>query len=258
VSPADADPDDRSQTLRARLRSAIELDFVDVAVSTGPTDVKAPVEDTGIVDDETFAFKLFATAPGLEASNAPSAKTPGAADAADAMTYKPEANGVQYISLKDDPIDYPLPTRRLSYYIATPASDLEAARFATAALSGADVLRMSKAPRPGLACPWRVIATPATHARSLRASAGQLNASSSLNASTTDQHRKRLGKKSRIKLRNMLAARKAEEREKLAASVAKEAQMKEKKTRMNKAKQLRKREKAKMKNEGGAGDEGKG
>jgi len=261
ASPAREAPDDVKEALQARLRSVIELDFVDVAIPAPAADAKIPAPGAEIVEDETFAFKLFATAPGLEASDAHSTSTPGPADAADATTKlhnKPEANGVQYISLKDEPIDYPLPTRQLSYYIAAPTSALEAARYDSSAVSTADVFRVSKVPRPGLACPWRIIATPAVHARSLRASADQLHASSSMDASTTDRHRKRLGKKARIKLRNVLAKRKEEEKEKLAASVAKEAQMKEKKTRMNRAKQLRKREKAKMKGEGGAGDEGKG
>ena len=172
----------------------------------------------------------------------------------------------RYISLKDEPVNYTLPTRRLSYYKAEPASAVLAARFATSALSTADVLRISKAPRPGLAYPWRVIDTPAVHARSARRSS-QLNSNpvSSSSESTTSatgvasrSGRKRLGKKSRIKLRKGLAAREAEEREKLAASARKEEQIREKKTRMNRAKQARKREKAKMKGKGagGGGDEG--
>ena len=267
VSPAAEALDDVSQALQARLRSAIELDFVDVAPPTAVTGDGVSAPGTEITEDETFAFKLFATlpTPNSKTGDALSSITPGPTDAA-IPTAKPsnnnEANAVQYISLKDEPVNYTLPTRRLSYYIATPPSAKDAARFATSALSTADVLRMSKAPRPGLACPWRVIDTPAVHARSLRVFYQQNTASSSPYTSVTDaansRGRKRLGKKSRIKLRKELAAREVEEKEKLAASVKREEQIREKKTRMNRAKQARKREKAKMKGEGagGGGDEG--
>ena len=270
MSPEAEDSGDVSQALQARLRSAIELDFVDIAPPTAITRDGVSAPGTEVAEDETFAFKLFATLPTSKASDAASLTTPGPTDAAvpsAKSSNNNEANAVQYISLKDEPVNYTLPTRRLSYYIAEPASAVSAARFATSALSTADVLRISKAPRPGLACPWRVINTPAVHARSLRGSSRQNLASSNSDTSRSATGvarrggRKRLGKKSRIKLRKGLAAREVEEKEKLAASVRKEEQIREKKTRMNRAKQARKREKAKMKGEGGGergGDEGEG
>lgn len=208
-----------------------------------------PAEENQIGQEDTFAFKLFSTARNA-VNNAEN-------DGKDASTVE-KAPEVQLISLAED--DHmqdaasllPPPERPLSYYIATPATAAEKARYVSAAISGEDIIQLSKMPWPGMSYEWRIISTTSSQSTKLR-TPGAVGSSSTRLTDAADQSehtfnagRTRLGKKSRIKLRIKLQTKVAKQKEKEEAEKAKEAHLRDKKTRVNRAKQLKKREKARL------------
>lgn len=243
-----ASPDDTAvdieEAVRAQLRSAIELDFVDVTEHS--KDANAPDEDEGAQEEDTFAFKLFSTA-GKPADDA-AKKEENAFSVQQA-----KAPNIQLISLaEDEPMPDPAsllppPERPLSYYIANPATAAEKARYASAAMTGEDIIQLSKTPWPGMSYNWRIISTTSSMSPALTtASIGSSSTSSADPEQASKHKRTRLGKKSRIKLRMKLQTKVAKQKEKEEQDKAKEAHLRDKKTRMNRAKQLRKREKARL------------
>jgi hypothetical protein len=135
-----------------------------------------------------------------------------------------------------------------SYYIVTGISQEQKMRYATAAVTGDQVLERAKGRSWGLELPWRVIHTTST---------GRLYSPDKVSSSEGGSKggKVRPGKKKRVAMRTK--ARAAEEKAKLASAkmAEKEEHIKDKKKRLNRAKKLRRRAKAREQ-KGGAGGEG--
>lgn len=134
--------------------------------------------------------------------------------------------------------------RPISYYITPEPTPRQREEFASAAVSGEDVLERAKQRCWGMEMPWRV-----THVTAQEKLKGVQGAAAP-NRTGDDEHesarkRKRPGKKKRITLRSREreAKKKAEEADK--SKMSKEEHLKDKKKRLNRAKQLRRRAKAK-------------
>lgn len=142
--------------------------------------------------------------------------------------------------------------RPLHYYFADPTKK-KVSQYTASALSGADILALSKHPWPGSAYPWKVLHLPAS---------ADLKSTMSSTCHTAlftkllppenigGRKRRRLGKKSRIRIRTQAAASRAKVELAKAETEAREAAAREKRTRENRAKKARKR----MKERGKKGD----
>lgn len=227
-------------------------------------------------EEALFAFKLFSSAPAATsiggAHDTPLATSEGritsVEDSERASQLQPpeptqDISGVQYIRLSPPPTSsstglhaktYPIPTRPLSYYITDPSSSSKLAEYASAALTGDFILNtLSKQPWPGMLYPWRI-----THISSsaLPTTTRITSTHNTIHTTLPETKRKRtrLGKKSRIKIRIRHELKKRKQEEKNKEEEAREAHLREKKTRVNRLKQLKKREKGRViKGVGGEG-----
>lgn len=288
-SPTNHNDEQIQEALRAKLRSAIELDFVDVNAQSNRT-AQSREEGEGQVeeDENTFAFKLFASAPApnpvpdtsvsVSASTSTHAPAP-ATSSSNTTTTAAHPQRIQLITLDDAATTndagatstYLIPKRPLSYYIASPASPAQKAQYSASALTTNDILNLAKMERKGLACPWRVLHIPITLApvllyeKALSTTDPAPSSTTSVSEETggteptqpSTKKRTRKSKKTRIKLRLKFQKRAENEIKRKEAEKAKEEHLRDKKTRMNRAKQLRKRERARLaKGVGDGGGEG--
>ncbi|KAK1815554.1 hypothetical protein LTR12_010019 [Friedmanniomyces endolithicus] len=153
-----------------------------------------------------------------------------------------------------------VPERDRGYYFADTLVTADKENYARVALSGAQVLALSRAPWPGSAYEWKVVHVPSTKGR---LPSGFVAVKDRIDV-TTDllAKRKRPGKKSRIKIRIDLKTSRAKA-EKLQAeavklqarAVAREAAEREKRVRTNRAKKLKRRAQEKAKKSGVKGDD---
>jgi hypothetical protein len=184
-------------------------------------------EDDG-VDDE-FTFRLF-------------------------RTDKPAAKVV----LPDDkPLDttnagFVVPQRPLSHYVATQPTAEQQSQFEMSALTGDDIISMSKRRWWGMEMPWRVktvtVLVDRMRGTVTRTERGQDPAHKIRADGSLLKGRKRPGKKKRIKTRIMIKADKAKEaaeKVRLAAEeqqkAEKEAHLVDKKKRLNKLRKMRRK-----------------
>ncbi|KAK4203909.1 hypothetical protein QBC40DRAFT_274128 [Triangularia verruculosa] len=220
ASPQDAD------ILRQKLSSLLAIDLaapppqnateVDVSmVDADQEPAKLPSENEANQEEEEFVFRLFSSAPVQTVVLAP----------------------------KDDEViasaeDVPFKERPISYYIQQPLSPEEQEKIRHSALSGQDVLALSKQRAWGLEVPWRVTKIEIVSNKKPVKSTGGGKV-----VEEEDKKKKRPGKKTRIKLRIREQKRKEEEGKKLT----KEEHLKEKKKRLNREKKLKRRQKEKAK-----------
>ncbi|KAG9912497.1 hypothetical protein KCU94_g46, partial [Aureobasidium melanogenum] len=191
-------------------------------------------------EDEELEFQLFA----------PTKST------ADASTPAPVAQKIRIRSPSEEArepgiIGYGRP---LSYYHTGELDPVRAKEYETAAVSGADVLAMSKLPCTGCAYPWKVITIPSSQAKAALAAAAAQNPAAEALLPDVPKKRTRLGKKDRIKKRQKLAALKAKKEEESKSKEEKERLEREKKARRNREKKFKKRARDKAKK--AAGKEG--
>ena len=144
---------------------------------------------------------------------------------------------------------------------AAPDGEAEWKQYRAAALTGEDVLALSKQRCWGLEVPWRVTTIEAS-----RKELGALEASTAGDTADTVsdegedtagalQKKKRPGKKRRIALRIKEKADKAKAEAELKLQMSKEEHLAEKKKRLNREKKLKRREKERAKKAAGkAGD----
>ena len=135
--------------------------------------------------------------------------------------------------------------RPQSFYIREPLTTDEEAEYASAALSGADILRLAKVERPGSAYAWKVITIPASRVHGAD------------NGAPTERNKKqRLGKKGRIKLRRKGEANKERKGQQEAQKAEKELEERKKRAQRNREKKLKKRARDKAKKAATKGEEG--
>ncbi|KAK3650561.1 hypothetical protein LTR56_006266 [Elasticomyces elasticus] len=142
--------------------------------------------------------------------------------------------------------------RNLNYYFAEPSKSADKDDYKSAALSGAEIVTLSRTPWPGSAYPWKVIYVSLQGRRksSVPAERGAAPAPASLSAAK----RKQPGKKARIQIRVKLAAQRAESDKQQVDAKAREITDREKRVRLNRAKTLRKRAREKARKAGVAKD----
>lgn len=196
-------------------------------------------ESIGGVDEDEYEFRLF--------------------DTADSGNNEHSRSGLHKIRL-DSPSTstrnegFLQPERDRNYYFTNPLSPKNAEQMKTTALTGEDVLSMSRRPWPGCAYPWRVLHLPPSRKQQHLQPFHRLG---KLIVENVSSNRKRAGKKHRIKIRQERAKLSAQQDAATAAAKEKEAAEREKRTRRNREKKVKKKERDKAKkstatvNEGG-------
>ncbi|KAG9686959.1 hypothetical protein KCU95_g11623, partial [Aureobasidium melanogenum] len=141
--------------------------------------------------------------------------------------------------------------RPLSYYHTGELDPVRAKEYKVAAVSGADVLAMSKLQCTGCVYPWKVVNIPSSQAKAALAAAAAQNPAAEVFIPDVPKKRTRLGKKDRIKKRQKLAAIKAKKEEESRSKEEKERAEREKKARRNREKKFKKRARDKAKKAAG-------
>ncbi|KAK4177608.1 hypothetical protein QBC36DRAFT_326711 [Triangularia setosa] len=224
--------------LRQKLSSLLAINLAvppqnetegDTSMVDAGQDQTQPLPENEANQEEEFTFRLFSSAPTQKVVLAP----------------------------KEDEIiasteDIPFKERPLSYYIQKPLTPEEQEQIRHSALSGQDILALSKQRAWGLEVPWRVarIEIVASTKKPAQPTAGGKTIEEG------DKKKKRPGKKTRIKFRINERKHKEEESKKLT----KEEHLKEKKKRLNREKKLKRRQKEKAKKaaNGTAGEQDEG
>lgn len=142
----------------------------------------------------------------------------------------------------------------MSYYHTGELDPTRAKEYEVAAVTGADVLAMSKLSCTGCAYPWKVVNVPASQAKAALAAAAAQNSAAEAFLPDIAKKRTRLGKKDRIKKRQKMAKIKAKKEEEGKSKEEKERLEREKKARRNREKKFKKRARDKAKK--AAGKEG--
>ncbi|KAK0926944.1 hypothetical protein LTR29_017756 [Friedmanniomyces endolithicus] len=195
--------------------------------------VTKPIEDLQAGDPEDdFDFRLFAAVSTADAAKAPTKIR--------LRSPTPQTAAAGFV----------VPQRDRGYYFADTLVTADKENYARVALSGAQVLALSRAPWPGSAYEWKVVHVPSTKGR---LPSGSVAVKDRIDVTIdVDAKRKRPGKTSRIKIRTELAISRveveklqAEAENSQAKAVAREAADREKRVRTNRAKKLRKRAKEK-------------
>lgn len=183
--------------------------------------IDEPIHEDSLPNEEAFEFRLF------------SAKKPS--DEANTSTATELVS--QKINIRSPTPDKPSdgrfinPHRPLSYYLA---SDPPTPDIAAAAVSGDEILESSQCPWPGMQLPWRVTHLPNAKMSALRPRKSDV--SSALKADSRDKRKP--NKRRRILLRTR-------ERAKDEKTKEKEAHLREKKTRLNREKKIKRKAKEK-------------
>lgn len=193
-----------------------------------------PVEGEG---EDDLAFNLFAP-------SGPSATSNG------------EPSATQRIRIRSpsaDPnraVGFIRPERDPSYYFTDAPGSRSSKDFASSALTGSEILSLSKIPWPGSTLDWKVLhIPPPSHqqAKHTAASAPSLFSRLIDFKAVPSGKRTRPGKKYRIRVRTKKAAVLKKQESIKAAEEAKEAEYREKKTRRNREKKVKKRARDKVK-----------
>jgi hypothetical protein len=154
------------------------------------------------------------------------------------------------VEIKDPGLE--VAQRPLSYYHTGKLDSKLANEYAIAAVTGADIVAMSKQPCPGCAYPWKVIAIPSSQAKAALATAASQNPVAEAFLPDVPKKRTRLNKKLRIKKREKFAAAKLKKEEDAKSKEEKERLDREKKARRNREKKFKKRARDKAKKTAGA------
>jgi hypothetical protein len=148
--------------------------------------------------------------------------------------------------------------RPRSFYLATKASPDEKQQYEFAAVTGDQVLEMSRLRWWGMEYPWRVthITTALTETKKGGGENGVTDSKDGQQG--TETKRRRPGKKRRIAMRNKERVKKSKAEVAAKKAEEKEEHIKEKKKRLNRLKKLRKRAKNKEQKLAQGGGEGGG
>ncbi|KAG9231885.1 hypothetical protein BJ875DRAFT_506389 [Amylocarpus encephaloides] len=136
------------------------------------------------------------------------------------------------------------PRRHRSYYFSTLALGPELAAFQHAALSGEDILQLSKSRNFGLEVPWRVRVVKGVGMVTRKRKEGPIG--EGCVGVEGQGKRTRAGKKRRIVLRERQRKRVKEEEERKKKGEEKEGREREKRVRRNREKKIKRREKERM------------
>jgi hypothetical protein len=201
-----------------------------------------PVEtiDNQDEEDEELEFQLFAPTKSTTDTSAP-------APAAQKIRIRSPSEEIREPGIIG-------PGRPLSYYHTGELDPTRVKEYEIAAVSGADVLAMSKLPCTGCAYPWKVVNIPSSQAKAALTAAAAQNSASEAFLPDVPKKRTRLGKKDRIKKRQKMAKLKAKKEEEGKSKEEKERLEREKKARRNREKKFKKRARDKAKK--AAGKEG--
>ncbi|KAK5703184.1 hypothetical protein LTR97_004133 [Elasticomyces elasticus] len=142
--------------------------------------------------------------------------------------------------------------RNLKYYLAESPTSADKDDYESAALSGTEVVALSRNPWPGSAYPWKVLHVSLQGRRKLAVSTEKGAAPGPTSASATK--RKQPGKKARIQIRVKLAAQRAEAGKQQIDAKAREIADRDKRVRLNRVKTLRKRAREKASKAGAKKD----
>jgi hypothetical protein len=221
ASPSDlgSEPD-----AKEALEKLDELEFVQAVHGSG-------TNDRGNGSDEEVDFRLFAGPKPTTAKN--------------------EVTGPQKIRLRSPSVDISNPgfiraARDLSYYFANTLSLSDKENLAASALSGPQIIELSKSYRPGSAYNWKVLRLSASNlSKSLRDS--NISAFRKLVDDHEPRKRKRPGKKARVKVRIKQEQLEEQRLTRQATVEAKEAAEREKRTKRNREKKVKKKMRDKAK-----------
>lgn len=173
-----------------KLRANTQFDLIETA---NVPHHDAPVDAPGDSEDEELAFNLFA----------PTIKPATASDGTAAIVPQTIRLRSQ-TPLEDQNQGFTKPERDSTYYFSGPVTATKQTQYDTSAVTGAEVLAMSRLPCPGCAHPWKVIHLPSSAVTpALRANIAATTKFEDTFLPDVDRERKRkrLGKKMRIKKR---------------------------------------------------------
>jgi hypothetical protein len=220
-SPIDSDVAARFQEQLASLYGVVPtVSYVaDTTVDKGDgdTELDPRAQSTGHEDEEEqeFDFRLFSTATDTK------------------------------IILKEEEIgegDFTIRNRNRSYYFTGAIGDERKAQFASAAISGEDVLKGKDTRYWGLEVPWRVKVLRVVHGGQKTVENHRLRDAANGNP---EEKKKKPGKKRRIILRERMKKKQAREEAKKKEKESKEEAEREKRTRRNREKKVKRKAKEK-------------
>lgn len=230
-SEASSQPDS-DEDFAEKLKHLEQLEFTQRDIDTE--------EQRGIPDeDEELDFRLFAA--------------PGPSSAVK------DAGPSQRIRLKSPTIEHSnpgfiQPNRASNYYFQNAPSQVEKENIESSALTGEEIVKLSRSHQPGTAYNWKVLHLPASGlSKALRTA--ENSEFRRLIGDNKSQKRKRPGKKARIKVRVKQQVRQKRELDSKAAAEAKEAADKEKRTQRNREKKVKAKMREKAKTAAAAGDD---
>ncbi|KAL8786646.1 MAG: hypothetical protein Q9213_002675 [Squamulea squamosa] len=221
-SPASIDSHDQLRdTWRRKLDLAYKDGISDQQTHDTNSRVGSPAETLDDLNEEAYDFKLFSQKPSQATISAPQPPR--------VLLRSPSPE------VKDPAFVYQ--TRSHKFYFTGIITPEQMARFQDAAIEGQDVLRESQTKWPGLMLPWRVTTIAFSAAK-------RANAVSSTTAAVEVGKRRKPGKKRRIIIRSKAQARKEREEATRLAEAEKATIAMEKRSRRNREKKLKRREKA--------------
>jgi hypothetical protein len=211
-----SDDDQDSEDVQHILRKITNARFG--TPESGPLALKHLTQNSenSNIHEETVEFRLFA---GSRSKSPPAAKI---------RLSSPDTS--------NQPPAFVVPERPRSYYFQDSWSIDEQRQFDATAVTGNDVIQRSSTFWHGFALPWRV--------RTIRSGKEPAEVHlASKQEQSPSKSRSRPGKKTRIARRTRLAAAKGQIELRKKEQEAKETAVREKKTRINKLKKMRRREK---------------
>ncbi|KAK5109213.1 hypothetical protein LTR62_007195 [Meristemomyces frigidus] len=232
-SPASTPVPDSDAELTGRPKDTSDFHYVTIESALA---IEVPAEE------EDLDFRLFS-----------STKTEGAGTAA------ATANKIRLRSPTPQNAEpgFVVAARPLSYYFDS-ASLQAKDEFSASALSGKEVIALSRKPCPGNAYNWKVLHLPPSAQSASTKAQNALLAELLMPGCAGGEKRKRLGKKSRIRVRVKLVSAAARLEKIKAEAEGKDAAEREKRVRRNREKKLKKRAKEKalkdLGNGAGAGE----
>ena len=202
-----------------------ELEFVQ-------PELEQAVQQNASDGDDEVAFRLFAVSQPSKSKD---------------ELEQPQKIRLKSPSLEDSNQGFIQAKRDPSYYFQDALSQAEKENIKSSALTGQQVVELSKSFRPGSTYNWKVLHLPLSNLDKALQKAQSSVFRKLMDGSSGSQKRKRPGKKTRIKVRVLQQARRKRDLDGKAAAEAKEAVDKEKRTQRNREKKVKKklREKAK-------------
>ncbi|KAF2146164.1 uncharacterized protein K452DRAFT_283456 [Aplosporella prunicola CBS 121167] len=235
ASPRSSPDPELADALRASLNQRFEIDVKRHVAAPATADADAD-------SDEELDFRLFA-APTATTTNAGPDTAPGP---------KPLAQKIRVRSPSLDPAEAGfLAPRPQTHYFTPGTGALPAAELAAAALSGKQVLQLSRAAWPGCVVPWKVVRVDAAGRELRRRVEGHAcvvgEGGGGVAGEEGQGKKKRKGKKARIALRVKVRAREEKKAVEERMKREREEAEREKRTRRNREKKVKKRVRDKAK-----------